>query len=228
MPRQPRFFFPGAVLHVIQRGNNRARVFTCAADYRFYLDCLGDASTQHGVAIHAYVLMPNHVHVLVSPSDARSLPRMMQKVGRKYVAKFNFMHARTGTLWEGRYKATLVDTDEYLLACQRYVELNPVRACIVATPADYRWSSHRANAYGCQDRLVTPHCAFAAMAGAVDRYEAYRRLFDLPLPSDIIERIREATQFEWALGDQRFRARVASLTARRPEKMPMGRPRLRR
>jgi putative transposase len=172
--------------------------------------------------------MPNHIHILASPSDTRSLPRMMQKVGCRYVAKFNFMHARTGTLWEGRYKATLVDTDEYLFACQRYIELNPVRACIVAAPADYRWSSHRANAYGCDDRLVTPHCAFAAMAGAVDAYEAYRRLFDLPLPSDTIERIREATQFEWALGGQGFRSRVTSLTARRSEKLPKGRRPMRR
>jgi len=200
MPRQPRFHYSGAVLHVIQRGNNRAPVFTCAADHRFYLDCLRDASRTHEVAIHAYVMMTNHVHILASPAHAQSLPRMMQSVGRRYVGRFNSLQQRTGTLWQGRYKATLVDTESYLISCLRYIELNPVRAHIVARPGEYRWSSHRANALGDVDPVITPHPLFLTL-GLTDeeRRDDYRRMFGEPLAAETVQAIRDATHFEWAL-----------------------------
>jgi putative transposase len=226
MPRQPRFFYPGAVLHVVQRGNNRAPVFTCATDHRFYLDCLREASREHRVAVHAYVLMTNHVHMLASPDDAHALPRMMQTVGRRYVGRFNFLYERTGTLWEGRYKAALVDTELYLFACLRYIELNPVRAGMVATPADYRWSSHLANAFGADDPIVTPHPSFMALASnAENRRAVYRRMFDDPVPVETVRAIRDATQFEWALGRPTFRKDVETQTGRRASRLPKGRPR---
>jgi putative transposase len=226
MPRQPRFYYPGAVLHVIQRGNDGGAVFACARDHRFYLDCLLEASRKHDASIHAYVLMTNHVHMLVSPGHAHAIPRMVQTLGRKYVGRYNVLHARTGTLWEGRYKATLVDTDAYLLACYRYIELNPVRARMVATPAEYRWSSHRINAYGDHDPVVTPHATFLALAsGAAQRRDAYRRIFDQPLPEDTVKAIREATRFEWALGSAAFRTMAEASTGRRADRLPKGRPR---
>jgi REP-associated tyrosine transposase len=226
MPRQPRFYFPGAVLHIVQRGNDRAPVFTSASEHRFYLDCLRDASRTHDVSIHAYVLMTNHVHLLASPGNAQGLPRMMQMLGRRYVGRFNFLHGRTGTLWEGRYKATLVDTEAYLFACLRYIELNPVRAGMVTGPADHRWSSHRANACGDNDSVVTPHASFLSLAASSEeRCNVYRRMFGQPVPEDAIRAIRDATQFEWALGDIVFRKRVEAWTGRRADRLPMGRPR---
>ena len=227
MSRQPRFFHPGAVLHLIQRGNNRSSVFTCATDHRFYLDCLRDASRAHDVAIHAYVLMPNHVHILASPGNAQALPRMMQSVGRRYVGRFNFLYRRAGTLWEGRYRATPVDTERYLFVCHRYIELNPVRASMVAAPADYRWSSHRANACGDDDLVVSPHPLYLALAPSTqERREVYRRSFGLPLEEGTVEAIRTATQFQWALGGAEFCARTEASTGRRPGRLAMGRPRV--
>ena len=226
MPRQPRFYYPGAVLHVVQRGNNRAPVFTCDADRGFYLDCLREASRAQNVAVHGYVLMTNHVHLLASPGNAQALPLMMQTLGRRYVGRFNFLHRRTGTLWEGRYKATLVDTETYLFACLRYIELNPVRARMVADPADFRWSSHRANACGDDDPVVTPHASYHSLASdPVARRDAYRWFFDQPLPEDSIRAIRDATQFEWVLGGESFRRNVESWIGRRADRLPRGRPR---
>ena len=225
MPRQARFYYPGAVLHVVQRGNNRTAVFTCPRDHRFYLDCLRDAMHRHRVSVHAYVLMTNHVHLLVSPNDGQGLPLMMQSLGRNYVSSFNLLHGRTGTLWEGRYKAAPVDTDHYLFACYRYMELNPVRAGIVTSPHAYHWSSHRANACGDHDPVVTPHAAFIALASSVaNRRDAYRRMFDEPLAGDSVDAIRDAARHEWALGGPAFRAHVETLTGRRGGRLPRGRP----
>lgn len=227
MPRQARFYYPGAVLHVIQRGINRAPVFTRARDYRCYLDCLLEAMRRHDVSIHAYVLMTNHVHLLVSPGHAHALPQMMQMLGRKYVGWFNFQYQRTGTLWEGRYKATLVESEVYLFTCLRYIELNPVRACLVAAPADYRWSSHRANACGEGDSVVTPHPLYLGLgAHADERRHVYRRTFGQPEPKDAVNTIRDATQYEWALGSPSFCKRVEVWTGRRADRLPTGRPRV--
>lgn len=226
MPRQPRFYYPGAVLHVVQRGNNREPVFMSDRDRHFFLDCLRDAARTHDVAIHAYVLMTNHVHLLASPGHAQALPRMMQTVGRRYVGRFNFLYRRTGTLWEGRYKAALVETEAYLFTCLRYIELNPVRAQMVAAPVEYRWSSHRANALGDDDPVLTPHPVFLALGRDPEaRRFAYRSSFGEPLTEDAIRTIRDATQFEWVLGGRPFRENVEAGTGRRADRLPMGRPR---
>jgi len=226
MPRLPRFYHPGATLHVVQRGNNRTPVFRCPADHRFYLDCLRDAARTHRVAIHGYVLMTNHVHLLTSPADEHALPRMMQTIGRRYVGRFNFMYRRTGTLWEGRYKAMLLDTEDYLFTCLRYIELNPVRARVVEAPSEYRWSSYRTNALGDHDPIVTAHPLYLALApSAEERRDIYRRMFGEPLGDQTINAIRDATRFEWALGSAAFRAGVEAITGRRTERLSKGRPR---
>jgi len=141
MARLPRFVIPDQPQHVILRGNNRAETFCADADYSFYLEKLKSACDKHGCSVHAYVLMTNHVHLLITPHLEQSLGKAMQMLGRYYVQYYNFCYRRTGTLWEGRYKATLIDSEAYLLTCMRYIELNPGRAGMVIDPADYPWSS---------------------------------------------------------------------------------------
>ncbi len=145
MPKKPRMYQPDVPCHVIQRGNNREACFYSDRDYQFYLDCLEDASHRHGVRVHAYVLMTNHVHILMAPGRKNSIGLTMQSIGRRYVQFINKAYQRTGTLWESRYKASLVDKDRYLLTCMRYIELNPVRANMIAHPGEYKWSSYRSN-----------------------------------------------------------------------------------
>ena len=220
----PRFFVPDLPLHVIQRGNDRQPIFRGCDDRRFFRECLRRVARDHGVAIHAYVLMTNHVHLLATPELATSMPRMMQSVGRIYVQYFNSAHGRTGTLWEGRYKAAIVDSDAYLLACMRYVELNPVRAGLVANPGDFPWSSFRANARGATDALVEPHTLYRQMGNSPqERQATYRDLFNSALSSDECRLIRDATQHAWALGGEAFRKRVAEVS-RRAARLPLGRP----
>jgi putative transposase len=143
MPRLPRYILPGVPQHIIQRGNNRQAIFAAEGDYITYLDWLKRAADQYGLYIHAYVLMTNHVHLLATPMAEDSIGKALQSLGRRYVQYFNFSYGRTGTLWESRYRATVVDADSYFLACSRYIELNPVRASMVQAPGDYRWSSYR-------------------------------------------------------------------------------------
>ena len=157
MPRKPRLYLPGIPCHVIQRGNNRDVCFAAEEDYQAYVEWLRDGAERCGCAVHAYVLMTNHVHLLVTPQDKEGVSRLMQSVGRRYVQYFNYSYDRSGTLWEGRYKATLIDSDQYLLTCMRYIELNPVRAGMVKHPLDYPWSSYAANARGQDNLLITPH-----------------------------------------------------------------------
>lgn len=226
MARLPRYFVPGQPQHVIQRGNNREPVFAHEDDYLFYLDCLKDAAKAQGLAIHAYVLMTNHVHLLATPDADTSLPKTLQSVGRRYVQYFNYSHKRTGTLWEGRYKATLIDSEAYLLTCMRYIELNPVRAGMVGHPGDYPWSSYRANAQGSDDRLVLPHSLYRHLGRTlVERQAAYRQLFRAHVSKADVETIREATNKAWVLGNDRFRAKITRLTDRRAAPLPRGRPR---
>ena len=157
MARLPRLTLPGYPHHVIQRGNNRQAIFSSPADYQTLLDLLRINAEKFGVAIHAYVLMTNHFHLLATPQTADALPQMMQAVGRSYVRYFNDLQGRTGTLWEGRYKSTLIQTDRYLLACMAYIDLNPVRAGLVAQAGDYVWSSHGHYIGRKTDKLITPH-----------------------------------------------------------------------
>ena len=223
MPRLPRFDLAGQAQHVIQRGNNREPVFAYEEDYGVYLNALGDACARFGCALHAYVLMTNHVHLLITPEDGAGLGRVMQSVGRRYVGYFNTAYGRTGTLWEGRYRATLIDSERYLLACMRYVELNPVRAGMVRRPRDYPYSSHGGNALGRSDPLLTPHELYTQLgATPEDRCQAYRALFRGRLGEETLQEIREATNKAWVLGNDRFRDKVERLTQRRAAPKPRG------
>ena len=193
MPRSPRLYVPGMPSHVIQRGNNRAPCFYSAGDRAVYLDWLGDASAKYGCAIHAYVLMTNHVHLLITPEREDSISRAMQSLGRRYVAYINRRQVRTGTLWEGRHKASLVKSERYLLVCFRYIELNPVRAGMVSTPSEYPWSSFRRNAFGEDNPILRAHEVYEALGrNSGERQASYRELFEEPPDPDEVLEIRSA------------------------------------
>lgn len=216
MARMPRIILPGQALHVIQRGNNRQATFFSDEDYLKYLDTLGQQSEQYGCTIHAYVLMSNHIHMLATPSHEESLPLMMQGIGRTYVRYVNGIYRRTGTLWEGRYKSALIDSERYLLTCSRYIELNPVRAGMVTGPGQYRWSSYRANSLGWADRYVTPHTLYQRLGpNTVARCQAYRALFNTAVPEEALKLIRENTQQCTIVGDNRFQEEIKNMLERR-------------
>ena len=225
MARLPRFFAPGVPLHVIQRGNNREALFHQITDYQVYLDWLKKAAQKHACAIHAYVLMPNHVHLLVTPTHEESLPKTLQSLGRQYVQYFNTTHQRTGTLWEGRYRATLIESETYLFTCSRYIELNPVRAEMVRHPRDYRWSSYAYHAAGKSNPLLTSHTLYQQLGGtAAARQQAYRALFRRHLSGETLDAIRESTNKAWVLGSEKFKDRLAKKLERRVSPLPRGRP----
>ena len=227
MARSPRLDIPGIPQHVIQRGNNRQVCFAADEDYTAYRQDLLDAATHCRCAIHAYVFMTNHAHLLVTGAEPGSVSRMMQRLGRRYVARFNARYRRTGTLWEGRFKASLVDTRRYLLTCYLYIELNPVRAAMVAHPKEYRWSSFHCNAWGEADFLVTPHPVYLAIDATPDvRQATYRALFQTAIRDDDMAAIRAHVQQQKALGDPRFQTQVEALLARNVSVRPRGRPRL--
>jgi putative transposase len=211
MARLPRFVIPGQPQHVIQRGNNRQDIFRAEDDYHFYLEKLNAAAKKHQCDVHAYVLMTNHVHLLVTPYIENSIGKMMQALGRYYVQYFNHNYKRTGTLWEGRYRATLIDSEHYLLTCMRYIELNPVRADHMADhPSEYPWSSYRYHALGQSNPLVTPHREYKRLGTTdVERQAAYRQLFRARIPEMTLEAIRESTNKAWVLGSERFKRRIA-------------------
>mgnify|MGYP001812833589 FL=1 len=215
MARQRRFTLPGVPQHVIQRGNNRDIIFATDQDYRIYLERLEEACRRYACEVHAYVLMTNHVHLLMTPYTESGIGKVMQSLGRCYVQYFNYSYRRTGTLWEGRYKATLIDAESYLLTCYRYIELNPVRAGMVGHPANYPWSSFRCNALGRVDRLVTPHPLYRQL-GPDDgsRRRAYLALFDNRIEDDVVEAIRKTTNKAWVLGNDRFRAHIEAILDR--------------
>lgn len=201
MPRRPRVVLPGHTLHVIQRGNNRAACFVDDRDRKRYLSALMCVSARERCAIHAYVLMTNHTHLLVTAAEARGPARMMQALGCQYVRYFNDRHGRTGTLWEGRYRSSLIDSERYLLQCSRYIEMNPVRAGLVSAASDYRWSSFRSNALGRRDSLLRSHPVYLALGNSDStRRDAYRALFSIPLAPPELDAIRRATSQGVALG----------------------------
>lgn len=223
MARLPRPIIPGQPQHIIVRGNNRSEIFCCDADYRFYLEKLQTACKAHDCQVHAYVLMTNHVHLLITPGSEISLGKTLQMLGRYYVQYFNFCYRRTGTLWEGRYKATLIDSESYLLTCMRYIELNPVRTGMVSNPGDYPWSSYRYNALGQADDLIMPHFEFQRLGkDDSERQTAYRALFSQAMPETQINEIRDATNKAWALGDARFKERIQAQLGRRVEPAARG------
>lgn len=201
MPRPPRVVLAGHTLHVIQRGNNRSACFVDDEDYACYLAALRYSSERARCPVHAYVLMTNHVHLLVTASEARAPARMMQALGRTYVRYFNDRHGRTGTLWEGRYRSSLIGSARYFLQCSRYIETNPVRAGLVSRPGDFEWSSFRSNAEGQPDALVRRHAMYLALGRSDStRRAAYRALFEAPLDARVLDAIRRATNQGIALG----------------------------
>ncbi|SFN09215.1 putative transposase [Formivibrio citricus] len=223
MARLPRFVLPGHPQHVMVRGNNREPIFSAEEDYRFYLGKLQDAAKLHQCDIHAYVLMTNHVHLLVTAHMEDGISKMIQRVGRYYVQYFNYLYQRTGTLWEGRYKASLIDGDAYALTCYRYIEMNPVRAGMVDHPADYPWSSYRGNALGVSDPLLVPHTLYQSLGqSAEDRKTAYRALFNVLLDQKTLDEVRSSINKAWVLGDSRFKEKVAALLDRRVEPLQRG------
>jgi putative transposase len=225
MARLPRFFAPGYPQHVILRGNNREPIFAADQDYAKLRECLREAAAAHELAIHAYVFMTNHVHLLVLPGTQSSLGKSMQSLGRKYVQYFNYAYRRSGTLWEGRYKATVIDAETYMLTCMRYIELNPVRAGMVEHPRDYRWSSYAAHAEGAADELLTEDRLYRRLGATAEaRQAAYRQLFRAQLSKPDLSAIRDATNKAWALGNERFRARIEALSGRRAAPLAKGRP----
>lgn len=225
MPRRPRIDLAGFPLHLIQRGNNRAACFMSDEDRAAYLHWLRGYASEYGVGIHAWVLMENHVHLLATPASPNCASRLMQALGRRYVRHFNHRHGRTGTLWEGRFRACAVHAEDYLLSCMRYIELNPVRAGICAVPGGYRWSSHRGNAMGLVDTLLTPHPLYTRLgAGPAERQQAYRNLFLSPLEGIPIADIRAATQSGHLLASEQIRNQIEAARGVLLGPAPMGRP----
>ncbi len=223
MARLPRYVLPGHPQHIIQRGNNRNAIFAADEDYAFYRKCLLQACIEHAVQVHAYVFMTNHVHLLMTPATKNGLSKVMQSVGRRYVQYFNYTYKRTGTLWEGRYKATLVDSEHYLLTCYRYIELNPVRANMVSHPEMYPCSSYHRNALGLPDELITPHDLYLSLASTdKKRQSAYRNLFKQSIEPEEMDSIRSATNNAWVLGNDYFKKDIEKLLNRRAERLPTG------
>lgn len=225
MARLPRLTVPGYPHHIIQRGNNRQAIFASAADYTALLALLEEHAREAKVAVHAYVLMSNHFHLVATPETAEGIPQMMQAVGRRYVRYFNQRQGRTGTLWEGRYRSTLIQAERYLLACMVYVDLNPVRAHIAAGPADYPWSSHAHYVGGATDRLVIPHPLYWELGNTpFAREVAYAELVRTGIHADQQAVLTDSALRGWALGDRDYMAELQRRTARRVEKTSAGRP----
>lgn len=210
MPRQARIVLPGIALHVVQRGNDRHACFRHDGDRFLYLLHLRELADKHGCAVHAYCLMTNHVHLLLTPLTTGSVSELMRDLGQRYVQYVNRAYGRTGTLWEGRFRSCIVESARYVLACYRYIELNPVRAGMVGCASDYPWSSHRSNAGLQADRLVTSHPEFAALASdQASRHKAYREFFEHSLEPTLENDIRAATSGGYPLGSESFKKNLA-------------------
>lgn len=225
MPRRARVLLPGVTLHLIQRGNNRSACFYAEDDYLFYLEHLADQAKKHGCAIHAWCLMTNHVHLLLTPTKPESAGLMMKGLGQRYVQYINRTYRRSGTLWEGRYRSCLMQEEAYVLACYRYIELNPVRAGMVEHPGEYRWSSYRANAQTELSGLISPHPLYESLSSSrMQRSDIYRELFRYQLDPGLVDQIRTATNSNYALGSPRFTAEVENAVGRRVTRGKSGRP----
>ncbi len=225
MPRRACPVLANVPLHIIQRGNNRQPCFFTEVDYLVYLDMLRIAAQAADCQVHAYVLMTNHVHLLASPAHARSAAAMMKGLGERYVPYVNRRYSRSGTLWEGRFRSSLVEHARYLLVCQRYIELNPVRAQIVPHPSHYSWSSYRTNAHGVASELVSPHPIYTGLAcDQLGRERAYRGLFREALPTRLINKVRRATNGNFALGNKQFTDALAKALGREVVPQQCGRP----
>lgn len=225
MARLPRLTVPGYPHHVIQRGNNRQPICQSAADFDTLLRLVAEQARVFDVALHAYVLMDNHFHLLATPATGDGLPKMMQAVGRRYVRHFNDRHGRSGTLWEGRYRSTLIQPERYFLACMAYIDLNPVRAGACAAPRDWAWSSH-AHYIGLRhDPAITPHALYWSLGNTpFAREAAYAELVHAGLAADVRASLTESLLSGWALGDAPYVAELQKHTPRRVSKARPGRP----
>ena len=225
MARLARLVVPGYPHHIVQRGNNRQLIFVDDVDRERYLGLLAEYAKRHDLPIHAFVLMPNHVHVLATPAEAKVIAAVMQGVGRSYVRWFNARHQRTGTLFEGRFRSSVVDTDRYALTCTRYIELNPVRAGLAASPDEFRWSSHRHNVGIQPHSMVTEHAAMWALGNTpFERQSSYRSMFDVPLEDAELAQFRQSVQSGWAVGHDDFVTNLAAGNPRHVRPRRPGRP----
>jgi len=228
MPRRARLKIAGVPQHIIQRGNNRAVCFFADDDYRYYLESLAEGAHRYGCALHAYVLMTNHVHLLVTPDTEEGISKTMRHLGSRYVQYINYVYRRSGTLWEGRFKSNLIDSERYLLTCYRYIELNPVRAGIVGHPGDYPWSSYGTHALGRKDELLRDHPLYAALGATTEaRQAAYRDLFRYQTDSETLKAIRESVNSGMVLGRERFKDEIEAALGRRVRPSERGRPKTR-
>ncbi len=223
MARLPRICLPGIPQHVIQRGNNRQACFASDEDFAAYVYWLADYAVKYRVVIHAWVLMTNHVHLLMTPVTGDGISKLMQTLGRHYVRYFNYTYRRTGTLWEGRFKSCVVDAENYLLVCQRYIELNPVRAGMVASPAEYKWSSYQANGLGIPAAMWTAHPVYESLGSNNDQRAArYRGLFRGHIAPEQLIQIRQSVNQGMVLGNDKFREEIACLSGRRVNTIKRG------
>lgn len=223
MARLPRLNIPNIPQHVVQRGNNKQACFFDEKDYIVYLDKLRSYSKKYKVEVHAYVLMTNHAHLLMTPRTKIGISQLMQALGRYYVRYINQTYQRTGTLWEGRFKSALVDSENYFLIVSKYIELNPVRAGMVKHPAQYPWSSFRGNATDINIELLTPHSCYQALGNnSHNRQAVYRALFNDEIPEKSLFEIREAINKAWVLGDQKFKKQIETQLKRRASPLPRG------
>ncbi|HSC75337.1 MAG TPA: transposase [Pseudomonadales bacterium] len=211
MPRRARMYIPGLPFHIVQRGNNREACFFAEQDYLYYLELLEDCLNRYSVSLHAYVLMTNHVHLLLTPSCEKGISRLMSVVASRYGYYMNKTYARSGTVWEGRHKASAVDCERYLFTCYRYIEMNPVTAGMVKRPEEYRWSSYGVNAWDDSCAWLTPHEEYLRLGSDnKERTAGYRDLFNTVLLDEDLHAIRKATHYSHPLGDARFCERIAS------------------
>lgn len=225
MPRRPRITLPGVPLHLIQRGNNRQACFFADEDYLLYLDWLEEYARLSGCIVHSYVLMTNHVHLLLTPACSDSAGQLMKRLGQRYVQYVNRTYQRSGSLWEGRFRSCMTQEADYVLGCYRYIELNPVRAGMIDHPAGYRWSSYRTNAQGEPSLLLQPHAVYCALSfDEHARAAAYRELFRHQLAPGMVDEIRGSTNGNYALGSQQFQQQVTEMLGRRVIRGRSGRP----
>ena len=223
MARLPRLNLPNVPQHIVQRGNNRQVTFVEPDDYVVYFEKLKYYAKEYEVKKHAFVLMTNHVHLLATPTISNGVSKLMQSLGRYYVRYFDQTYKRTGTLWEGRFKSTLIDSDNYFLIVSRYIELNPVRAGMVAHPAEYTWSSYQHNGAGKVIELITEHDLYTRLGSNPENRQAhYRALFERDIPPYTLEEIKTATDKMWVLGNEQFKQQVEELSGRRASPLPKG------
>lgn len=225
MPRRARMYLPGQPYHIVQRGNNREACFIELENYQFYLELMCEVSERYGMSLHAYCLMTNHIHLLATPTKKTSISDTMKVVGSRYAQYINKKYKRTGTLWEGRHKSSLVQSDKYFLICSRYIELNPVVANMVSRPEEYAWSSYHCNAWG-DTGWLKPHIEYKHLGNTqTSRCKAYRLLFEHCVNSDDIEGIREAIHYCQPVGDDHFKRQIENKYNIKLGQAKRGRPR---